>query len=427
MMNPMRIAVIGSGIAGLTAVWVLGREHRVTLFERHPILGMDAHGIDIDHDGVQARVDVPLRVFYEGYYQTLLKVYRAVGIEIEKVNYASSFSKIDQRPYFRFDNLLMGPVSFPFMSGLTSLQRPSLRILRDLCRFYLEAPLALKSGSLRGMTIEMFMKDRGYSHDFAVDFLYTAYAGICTCSLEAVRAYPAEIIIDYMTKGVLFTGVRRVKLGSRQVVSRLAEKAAEVCCGRNVQGVRREGERVVVTCEGEEARFFDHVVFATQANQIAKILQHMTEDERETLDRFAYEQSEVVMHTDPALCTPNQRDWSPVNFVTRKGEVSPMATIWMNRVQPELRDTAPIFQTWNPLVEAREETVLSRSSFERPVVSAENEIGWRELMRIHDQPGRRVWFCGSYAGFGIPLLESAAQSAVVVARRLGVLPPWESR
>jgi predicted NAD/FAD-binding protein len=137
----MEIAVIGGGIAGLSAAWRLSTHHRVTLLERHAVAGMDAHSIDLAHDGDTARVDVPLRVLYEGYYPTLIAMYHALGVQLERTNYAGSFSQLGGETYYRYANWIVGNRSIPLPAF--PLGRRALRINRDLLRFYRLAPHAL--------------------------------------------------------------------------------------------------------------------------------------------------------------------------------------------------------------------------------------------------------------------------------------------
>jgi predicted NAD/FAD-binding protein len=117
------------------------------------------------------------------------------------------------------------------------------------------------------------------------------------------------------------------------------------------------------------------------------------------------------------LCIPTTRSHraAPVNLITSDAHDKPMATIWMNRVQPVLRDKSPVFQTWNPLLEPRAELIRARAKFERPIVNGSSLEGARSVRLLQSQPGRRLWFCGSYLGPGIPLLESAARTATEVA------------
>jgi predicted NAD/FAD-binding protein len=406
------IAVIGGGIAGLSAAWRLSTHHRVTLMERHEVAGMDAHSLDLLHDGSTVRVDVPLRVLYEGYYPTLIAQYHELGVQLERTNYAGSFSALGGDTYYRYANWLVAGRSIPLPA--LPIGPRALRINRDLLRFYRLAPIALREMQDIEEPLGSWLDRAKFSTEFAEGFLIPTFAAVCTCSAAAVRAYPARVILDYLTRGLTFGGVRRVVMGTREVVRRLTEPVAELRCGVRVQGISPAPDGVRVRWEGGE-QVFDHVVIATQANQATTMLDPSFRREREALERFAYEPSEVVVHTDTRLAPRDRRYWAPVNIVTTDAHDKPMATIWMNKVQPELRAKSPVFQTWNPILDARPETIRAHARFERPVVNAASLEGARTVRLLHAQHGRRLWFCGSYLGPGIPLLEAAARTALEVA------------
>lgn len=412
MQEGLDIAVVGGGIAGLSAAWRLSSHHRVTLLERHAVAGMDAHSLDLEHEGATHRIDVPLRVLYEGYYPTLIAQYHRLGIRLERTNYAGSFSALGGATYYRYANWILGGRSIPLPA--TPFGATSLRINRELLRFYRVAPAALQTLQDGDEPLGAWLDRTGFHSAFAEGFLIPTFAAVCTCSAAAVRAYPARVILDYLTRGLTFGGVRRVVLGTQEVVRRLTEPVAEVMCGIAVRRIAPVADGVRIEWEGGERRF-DHVVVATQANQAAGMLDAGFTRERDALGRFAYEASEVVVHGDVALAPRDRRHWAPVNLITSAEHDRPMATIWLNKVQPALKGGAPVFQTWNPLLRPREDTVRAAARFERPVVNAASLEGARAMRVLHAQRGRRVWFCGSYLGPGIPLLESAARTALEVA------------
>ncbi|MEY4609210.1 MAG: hypothetical protein RL625_1427 [Gemmatimonadota bacterium] len=415
MRTGLDIAVIGGGIAGLSAAWRLSARHRVTLLEKHPVVGMDAHSLDLPHDGRSARIDVPLRVIYEGYYPTLIGLYHALGVQLERTNYAGSFSTLDGPTYFRYTNWIIGGRSVPLPA--LPLGPRALRINRDLLRFYRMAPTALADLGASEEPLGSWLDHAGLGSDFTDGFLIPTFAAVCTCSTTAVRAYPARIILDYLTRGLTFGGVRRVVLGTREVVRRLTEPLHEVRCGVAVRRIAPESDGVRIEWEGGEARF-DHVVLATQANQAVRMLDAAFARERDALEHFGYESSQVVVHTDARLAPRDRRRWAPVNMIIDPQLDRPMATIWMNRVQPSLAGGSPVFQTWNPIVEPEASRVYARAAFERPVVNARAIEGARLFERLHEEPHRRLWCCGSYLGPGIPLLESATATAARVARAI---------
>lgn len=419
----MRVAVVGSGIAGLSAAWLLSSEHEVTVFEKSERLGMDAHSLDIERPDGLARVDVPLRVFFDGFYPNLTAMYRQLGIEFAPVNYSASFGVLGEQTYFRYDNYRIGRYTVPFLKGRRSLNRTALRIGLDNLRFFRQMAPALARGIGDDVTLEDYLKRHDYSQAFAEGFLYPAFSGICTCSHDSIKAYPARVVLEYLNSGLLLSSVQRVTRGTQEVVDRLARKVSQVQVGAEITDVHQTASGVSVRTADADMTF-DHVVMATQANQTARILKRASADEREVLGAFRYEPNRVVVHTDERLAPPGgAARWAPVNFLLADRTSTPMATIWLNAIQA-LPGRGPVFQSWNPLIEPDPGSVLGEARFERPVVNAGSLGGLKKLAALHDQPDRRIWLCGSYASHGIPLLESATTSALSVAERLGCRRPW---
>ncbi|MBQ0943484.1 FAD-dependent oxidoreductase [Ideonella sp. 4Y16] len=414
----MNIAVIGGGIAGLTAAWQLSRQqHRVTLFERHAVPGFVASSVTLDGTQAGLRVDVPLRVFYPGYYPTLTRLYAELGVATEPVDYATSFSGADGGLYFRWRNARWGSWSVPYVWPQDLAHPRARRIAAGALRFQRRARAALAAGALNGASIGEFVADERIAPEFVDGLLLPAIATIGTCHTQDARAYPAQVVAGYAAAGLARHSVRRASDGADAVAAQLLAGIHQVHCQAGVQAVRRsqhgDGSVTVLHARGDEA--FDHVVFATQANQALALLADATPDETAALSAFRYRALEVVMHRDPTLMPTRRTDWSPVNARVCAEHPQPESTIWINRVQPALRHAEPIFQTVMPQRAPRDDRVISRARFERPLVDAGNTAALAALQRLHGQPGRRVWWCGSYAEAGVPLLESAVRSAVGVA------------
>lgn len=407
----MEIAIVGSGIGGLSAAWSLGGDHRVTVYERHPRAGIGAHAVAVGG----GTIDVPLRVLYPAYYPSLFRILDESGIATEPVDAAASFGDDGGRTYFRYANHALGPFTVPLVPPASLLASPTRRILVDLARYLREAPRDRARGELASVTIGDYLRRGGYSDEFASGFLVPCFAGINTCSYDDVRGYPAELIVDYFRRGFIFSRVRRAVGGASEIAVRLSSRIAASRLGVAITSVKREADGVVVRDSGGDVQRFDHVVFASQANQVGAMLEDASALERSTLEAFRYDRVRVVVHSDTALAPRSRSEWAPVNYLVAPGADRPMITIWVNALQRSLRGSAPVFQTVSPFREPAAGTVLADAELERPVVTLRSAAALASLERMHAEPDRRVWFCGSYASVGIPLLESAAVSATRVA------------
>ena len=414
----MKIAVVGSGISGLAAAWYLGQDHQVTVCERGRYIGLDAHSVEVEATGSRVHLNAPMRVFYEGYYPTLSELYRDIGVAYESVNYSASFSPYGHRAYFRYKNYWLGRITLPFLAG------PSLRTAGA---WGLGLEIALFLRRLRqldlhsipdSMTFEDYLERSGCSKRLVQDFLYPAMAGICTCSYQSVADYPAAIMLGYLARDLTWSRVNRLTHGVQDVACRLSAAADDIQLGLDVKYIVANEDKVELHDGRGYRERFDHVVVATQANQARSLLPEAMAAERSVLASFDYEGSRLQIHNDQRLAPVDQRDWAPVNFLLSQAHRKPMASIWLNAIYPELTDAAPMFETWNPFTEVDHEHVMVDAWVERPVVTARSLNAIEQLERLQAQEDRRVWFCGSYAYRGIPLLESAVASGKDIAQKI---------
>jgi len=321
----------------------------------------------------------------------------------------------------------------PKLSAELILNRASRTILRDIGRMMTAAPKYLSEHAntteeQRGNFLDQpnfgeYLKSNRYSDEFIYQFLYPALSStVCTCSYESLNRYPAATLLEAMLKLIEPEGLYRAAHGTRDVVSRLSSRFDEVYLATSITNVSQSESGCTITTDDGGAFSFDHVVVATQANTAIGVIESISKIEQDALGLFKYEQVETIVHTDVAFMPTRRKDWATFNMISNPDQSAAMCTILLNHFYPEWDCDESVFQTIMPLGVPRPELVIAQARMQRPVVDSRTARGHELLSQIHSHRDcrgqRRIWFCGSYASPGIPLLESGISSAIGIAERL---------
>ncbi|MCW7494176.1 NAD(P)-binding protein [Leptospira sp. 2 VSF19] len=405
------IAVVGSGITGLTAAWAIGKYRDVTLFEKFPEIGMAAFGAKQTIDGKNIEFDIPFRTIKRDYYPTLFQVYDKAGIKTRPVDYSFSVESNGDSVFgFRSHQILGIPFGIPTLDSFRTGK--GRQIFSDLLKFYANAKEDWKKENPT-ISILDFLVKHGYSTEFIYEFLLPTFALVNTCKTETVGAYPAETIIGYHSRGYSYTPQETASSGTRDIVNRLTTNLKNLTLNAGIQKIYKKNDKTIIQFTAEEKEF-DHVILSTQANQAKDLLGVGFDLEKEVLNEFRYESSDVVLHTDESYFLNPKVS---LIFKIRDGFDKPEVTLDLGRIIPELKGKK-IFQTWNPHKLPKDADTLKVAKFERPVMDERTAKAIQRISAIHSQAKCNLWLCGSYSLYGIPLLEAGAKSALQVASRL---------
>ncbi len=420
----MKIAVIGTGAAGLSAAWLLSQRHQVTVYEKNRRLGGHAHTVDIPTSRGDVPVDTGFIVYNERNYPNLMALFRHLDVPTHDsdMSFAASL-RGGAMEYSGTDlNGLFGQ--------RRNLVRPRFwRMLTDLKRFYDEAPGDLARLD-EDISIGAYLRDKRYCDAFIDDHLLPMGAAIWSTTAARMKAYPARAFIRFFESHGLLTlndrpQWRSVRGGSREYVERISAGFKEaVRFGADIQRIERVDGQVIIHDRAAGSDSFDAVVLACHADEALSLLAAPSEDERRLLGAIRYTRNEAVLHADARLMPQNRRVWASWNFLgLDEGEGDGQAlcvSYWMNSLQ-RLGTDQDVFVTLNPAFEPAAALTYGRYVYHHPLFDTAAMAAQRQLWRLQGEGG--IWYCGSYFGYGFH--EDAVQSGLRVAEELGGMPrPW---
>ncbi len=412
-----RIAVIGAGIAGLSAAWMLRDQHDVVLFEAEARPGGHADTQTVAVDGETINVDTGFIVYNTRNYPNLTALFAEIGVETQASDMSFGVSLGGGRLEYGG-----GTLAQLFAQPANALRPRFWSMIRDLLRFYREAPKLLDSAGAE--TLGDYLDRHSYGAAFAEDHLLPMGAAIWSGSLAGMRDFPARAFVRFFVNHGLLTlsdrpAWRTVTGGSRNYVARLVRDLSAVRLAHPVRRVERTAAGVSVRFDGGQEDF-DQVVFACHADQALALLAAPTAAEAELLGAFRFQDNLAVLHTDASVMPKRRRAWSAWNYRDATPDGPVCLTYWMNQLQG-LPGKTPILVTLNPA--APPANILRQITYRHPQFDTPALAAQTQLDTI--QGRHRAWFAGAWTGWGFH--EDGIASAVRIAAALGSAPIWAQR
>ena len=414
---PQRIAIIGGGISGMSAAWLLSTHHHVTIYEAESRLGGHARTVVAGRNGDQP-VDTGFIVFNYANYPHLTALFRDLDVPVEKSDMSFGVSLDGGRLEYA---LRSGDALF---GQRTNLLSPGFHgMIRDILRFNSGARTAATAEP--GLTIAGLLDRLKLGRRFRDHYLFPICGAIWSTPASGIGAFPANALIRFMDNHALMSpnGQHQwwtVTGGSVSYVSRLEtalrQRRVAVRTGTPVLSVRRGDTGVTLRGAGFEPETYDQVVFASHADQSLAMLADATTAERMALGAVSFQPNRTVLHCDPAVMPQRRRCWS--SWVYRSdvpGAEGPGVGVsyWMNRLQ-NIPDTDPMFVSLNPEIPIRDEAIYDEVTFRHPVFDHAALEAQSQIAAMQGQ--NRTWFAGAWLRNGFH--EDGFASAMRIARRL---------
>ena len=390
----MKIAVIGSGISGLSASYYFSKNHKVDLFEQDDHFGGHSYTYDIKEENKIIAVDLGFIVFNEQTYPNLIRFFNELNVPFEKSNMSFSVSIKDT-------NVEYGGSGFNaiFANKKNLLNFKFLKMINEIINFYKTAP-SLVNKETSNATLGDYLKSSKLSKYFIEYHIIPMVAAIWSMPFQKAKEMPLKLFLNFFINHGLFKLKNRpqwytVSNRSRTYVKKVLEKiSGEVFKNYKVSKILRSENNVRILI-GNEYQDYDHVILASHADQSLELLDDPSLEESEILKKFTYVSNEAYLHRDENLMPIRKSAWSSWNSISKNENTC--VTYWLNKLQ-NLNSEKNYFLTLNPVEAIDKNKIIKKIHFTHPYFNKDNVALQKDLNKL--QGKKRTWFCGSYFGYG---------------------------
>lgn len=411
----MKIAIIGTGIAGLTAAYLLSADHDLTVFETNDYVGGHTHTVQVDTVHGTYAVDTGFIVFNDWTYPNFIKLLSRLGVPSQPSN--MSFSVKCERTGLEYSGTSLNTL----FAQRRNLLRPAFhRMLRDILRFNREAPTLLQN-TKTNFTLGSYLTERQYSQAFIDQYLIPMSASIWSADPRQMFAVPACFLVQFFhNHGMLSVNERpqwRVVVGgSQEYVKRLTARFRDRIRLRSpVWQVTRYPTYVSIKSAGHEAERFDQVIIATHSDQALAMLADPSAAEQEVLSALPYQPNEAALHIDDSLLPRTRRAWASWNYHRLRGEQSQVAITYNMNMLQSLQAPQTFCVTLNQTAAIDPSKIIQKMTYHHPIYTQAGVAAQKRHAEING--ANRTFFCGAYWGYGFH--EDGVNSALAVCQYFG--------
>ncbi len=390
----MKIAVIGSGISGLSSAYYLSKKFKVDLFEKEDYFGGHSYTFDIKENNKTIPVDLGFIVFNQLTYPNLINFFKELNIPFEKSDMSFSVSVQDN------DIEYGGKGLNAFFAKLSNIVNPNfLKMFLEIISFYKNSSSLIKQ-NLKDISLGSYLENSKLSKYFINYHIIPMVAAIWSMPFEKAKDLPLKLFLDFFINHGLFKFKERpqwytVTNRSKAYVNKVLPKiSGEIFKNYKVEKIVRNDDNVKIFF-GSEHLDYDQVILASHADQALEMIKDRTDDEKRILGKFKYVSNLAVLHKDSSLMPKRKLTWSSWNSITKNNKTC--VTYWLNNLQ-NLKCEKDYFLTLNPIYEINKKDIIKTVNFTHPYFNSITTKLQKELFLL--QGKKRTWFCGSYFGYG---------------------------
>ncbi len=412
----MKVAIIGSGISGLTAAYLLNKKHDVTVFEANDYIGGHTHTHEIDQNNKTWQVDSGFIVYNEKTYPNFIKLLEKLKVKAQKTQMGFSVKAPSKNLEYSG-----GSLNTLFAQRLNFFRPSFLVMLTDILRFNRIAVSAFDSVE-ESMTIGEFLKTHSFSSHFMDNYIIPMGAAIWSTAAKKTTAIPAIFYIRFFKNHGLLQIFNRpqwfvIKGGSKAYIQKIIEDFKEkILLSSPVKQVSRDSAGVKVYCEkDQEPQRFDKVIFATHSDQALALLKDPSEKEKSILGALPYQKNTAILHTDASLMPKNKLTWSSWNYLLNEDQDKPVTLTYNMNILQALDAKPEFLVTLNSNGKIDPSKIIKKVEYHHPLFTVDGISAQKEKKQISG--ANNTFYCGAYWGNGFH--EDGVNSALDVCKSFG--------
>ena len=413
-----KVAIIGSGISGLSAAYLLSNKYDVYLYEKNIRLGGHTRTIYVNESSKQIPIDTGFIVFNEKNYPDLTKFFQHLKIECRDSN--MSFAVSNKIPNIEYSGKTFFSL-FANFSNLFSLK--FYKMIFEIKRLYSICDKLEMNNKNSNKTLDDFLNEYKFSDYVKKYHILPMISSIWSSNIEDVKNFPLVTFINFFKNHSLFKFKNRPKWkyvfgGSNEYIKKLIDQNTfKYFTNFQILKIIRKKNIVKIFDKNNNSYLYSKLVFATHADQVLSLLDNPTEKELNIFNKFKYSSNSAYLHKDSSLMPNSKKTWSSWNFLNKNFDHKFTLTYWMNLLQ-NLPTKNNYFVTINPF--KKPNNIINSTTFEHPIYSMDTLIAQKDVMNI--QGLNNTYYCGAYLGYGFH--EDGIQSAAYIAKLLGCNLSW---
>lgn len=419
-----KLAIIGTGIAGMGCAYFLHKEYDITVFEKNNYVGGHTNTVTVDEDGTPIHIDTGFMVFNHVTYPNLIQLFAELNVPTKKTS--MSFSVQHKESGLEFCG---SGINGLFAQRRNIFNLGYIQMLKQIDRFNSECEEVLTDEKYFEMTLAEYIKVKGYGEDMMNKYLIPMSSAVWSTPIDEMLNFPAYTLVRFFknhgflglnTQHQWYTVVNGSQTYREKMIAPFRDKIQT--SNGAVKVFRKNGKAIVLTKDGAK-REFDKVIFASHADETLAMIDAPTEMEHRLLSQFSYQENVALLHTDESVMPKTKRAWSSWNYridKNSKGEMIPSTVYWMNSLQ-QVSKRKNYFVNINGENLVDPQKKIKRIVYTHPVFSVGAMKAQKHLPQLNEKGP--LYFCGSYFRYGFH--EDAFTSALELSRKLSSKPIWQ--